>query len=61
MKLSTLAASVVAAIEVRETYETRQASLRRRGAHLTARRLKRASLAELLNPPTPGYGDSRER
>ena len=52
---------VIATVEARETYEARMAYLRRKGAFLTARRLKRASLAELLNPPTAEYGGSRER
>lgn len=40
----------ITAIEVRETYEARIVQLRREGKFLTARRLKRSSLAELLNP-----------
>lgn len=59
--MAILKRDTIANVEVRETYEARQERLRREGKHLTARRLKRASLAELLNPPTAGYGDSRER
>lgn len=61
MKAAAIVRDVLAAVEVRETYETWMERLRRNGAHLTARRLKRASLAELLNPDTPGYGGTRER
>lgn len=59
--LRLLKRDAIAVHEARETYEVQQARLRREGAHLTSRRLKRASLAELLNPDTPGYGGTRER